>query len=382
MRPMLFDSSVRRELWRSFIGTLVVLLTVVLTMVLIRVLGQATKGAFAPADVGLILSYTVVGQLPVMLALALFVSVVSVLSRLWRDSEMVVWQASGARQFNFVSPLLRMAWPVLAIVALSTLIARPWAQTQTQVLRVRYEKRSDMARVAPGQFQTSADGKRVFFIDSHSEGQQTARNVFMVLTDKGQEAVVTASEGHQVIEHGQRFLVLNRGDRVQTDLGTGAKTLSRFDSARLLIGEVADADTSTPDMRSMSTPELFRIKQRDAKAELVWRLGLIWATFNMVLAGLSLAAGNARRNSNWNLVYALLVFVVYFNLLSLSQNWVAKGKMVWPVALWVVHGSLTLGALGVIWWRDGALIRGRPLGRGEPIVYQPRRDALGAEGSA
>jgi lipopolysaccharide export system permease protein len=382
MRTMLFDSSVRRELWRSFIGTLVVLLTVVLTMVLIRVLGQATKGAFAPADVGLILSYTVVGQLPVMLALALFVSVVSVLSRLWRDSEMVVWQASGARQFNFVSPLLRMAWPVLAIVALSTLIARPWAQTQTQVLRVRYEKRSDMARVAPGQFQTSADGKRVFFIDSHSEGQQTARNVFMVLTDKGQEAVVTASEGHQVIEHGQRFLVLNRGDRVQTDLGTGAKTLSRFDSARLLIGEVADADTSTPDMRSMSTPELFRIKQRDAKAELVWRLGLIWATFNMVLAGLSLAAGNARRNSNWNLVYALLVFVVYFNLLSLSQNWVAKGKMVWPVALWVVHGSLTLGALGVIWWRDGALIRGRPLGRGEPIVYQPRRDALGAEGSA
>jgi lipopolysaccharide export system permease protein len=381
MQTMLFDSSVRRELWRSFIGTLVVLLTVVLTMVLIRVLGQATKGAFAPADVGLILSYTVVGQLPIMLALALFVSVVSVLSRLWRDSEMVVWQASGARQFNFVSPLLRMAWPVLAIVALSTLIARPWAQTQTQVLRVRYEKRSDMARVAPGQFQTSADGKRVFFIDSHSEGQQTARNVFMVLTDKGQEAVVTASEGHQVIERGQRFLVLDRGERVQTDIDTGSKTLSRFDSARLLIGEVADADTSTPDMRSMSTPELFRIKQRDAKAELVWRLGLIWATFNMVLAGLSLAAGNARRNSNWNLVYALLVFVVYFNLLSLSQTWVAKGKMVWPVALWVVHGSLTLGALAVIWWRDGALIGGRPMGRGEPIVYQPRTDALGPMGT-
>jgi lipopolysaccharide export system permease protein len=204
----------------------------------------------------------------------------------------------------------------------------------------------------------------------------------MVLTDKGQEAVVTASEGHQVIERGQRFLVLDRGERVQTDLGTGAKTLSRFDSARLLIGEVADAEASAPDMRSMSTPELFRIKQRDAKAELVWRLGLIWATFNMVLAGLSLAAGNARRNSNWNLVYALLVFVVYFNLLSLSQTWVAKGKMVWPVALWVVHGSLTLGALAVIWWRDGALIGGRPLGRGEPIAFKPRRDALGAEGGA
>ena len=67
---MLFDSSVRRELWRSFIGTLVVLLTVVLTMLLIRILSQATRGAFAPADLSLVLSYTLIGQLPVMVALA------------------------------------------------------------------------------------------------------------------------------------------------------------------------------------------------------------------------------------------------------------------------------------------------------------------------
>ena len=54
---MLFDSSIRRELWRSFSGTLIVLLTVLLTMVLIRILSQATKGNLAPTDVGLVLSY-------------------------------------------------------------------------------------------------------------------------------------------------------------------------------------------------------------------------------------------------------------------------------------------------------------------------------------
>lgn len=170
IQPMLFDSSVRKELWRSFMGTLVVLLTVVLTMVLIRVLSQATVGAFAPADVGLILSYTVIGQLPVMVALSLFVSVIMVLNRLWRESEMVVWQASGARQFHFLRPLLRMAWPVLAGVAVLTLVARPWGQEQSQQLKARFERRSDIARVAPGQFQASADGQRVFFIDSHSDG--------------------------------------------------------------------------------------------------------------------------------------------------------------------------------------------------------------------
>lgn len=360
---MLFDSSVRRELWRSFIGTLVVLLTVVLTMVLIRILGQATKGAFAPADVSLILSYTVIGQLPILLALALFVAVVTVLSRLWRDSEMVVWQVSGANQFSFVPPLLRMAWPVLAVVAFSTLVARPWAQSQTQVLKYRYEKRSDMARVAPGQFQTSADGKRVFFIDSHSDGQQTGKNVFMVLTDKGLESVVTSREGQIHIEQGQRYLVLSHGERTQTDLSTGEKTLSRFDTARIQVGEVVDPQKLSPDVRALSTPMLMLAHHADADGELVWRFGLIWATLNMVLAGLSLAAGNARRNSSWNLVYALLVFVVYFNLLSLSQSWVAQGKLGWHAAMLLIHGGLTAGALLVIWWRDGAVMWGRSVAR-------------------
>ena len=248
---MLFDSSVRRELWRSFSGTLVVLLTVLLTMVLIRILSQATKGALAPTDVGLVLSYTVIGQLPVLLALALFVSVVTVLSRIWRDSEMVVWQASGARQASFIRPLLGMAWPVLLMVAAAALLARPWAQNQTQILKYRYEQRSDMARVAPGQFQVSADGKRVFFIDSHSDGLQAGRNVFMVTTADGQEAVVTANQGQVQVLEGQRFLVLTHGERTQTNLDTGEKALSRFETAKVRMGEAIDPSDVAPDMRSL-----------------------------------------------------------------------------------------------------------------------------------
>jgi hypothetical protein len=42
---MLFDSSIRKELARSFGATLVVLVTVVMTMMLIRTLGQARAAA-------------------------------------------------------------------------------------------------------------------------------------------------------------------------------------------------------------------------------------------------------------------------------------------------------------------------------------------------
>ena len=63
------------------------------------------------------------------------------------------------------------------------------------------------------------------------------------------------------------------------------------------------------------------------------------------------------------MVYALLVFVVYFNLLSLSQTWVSQGKLAWLPALLLIHGGLTVGALLLIWWRDGAVLPGRNMPR-------------------
>ena len=45
---MLFDSTLRKDLSRSFGGTLIVILTIVLTMMLIRTLGMAAGGKVSP----------------------------------------------------------------------------------------------------------------------------------------------------------------------------------------------------------------------------------------------------------------------------------------------------------------------------------------------
>ena len=66
---MLFDTTLRRDLSRTFGGTLIVILTIVLTMMLIRTLGQAAGGVVSPQDVVLLLGYTALGHLPTMLAL-------------------------------------------------------------------------------------------------------------------------------------------------------------------------------------------------------------------------------------------------------------------------------------------------------------------------
>jgi lipopolysaccharide export LptBFGC system permease protein LptF len=61
---MLFESTLRKELARSFGATLVVLITIILTIILIRTLGQASRGAVNPQDVMLLMAYATLGRLP------------------------------------------------------------------------------------------------------------------------------------------------------------------------------------------------------------------------------------------------------------------------------------------------------------------------------
>ena len=118
------------------------------------------------------MGYTVLGYLPTILTLCLFIAIVSTLSRMYRDSEMVIWFASGRGLGGFLAPLFRFAWPILLVIALLALFVWPWANQQTQDMKDRYEQRGDLERVAPGQFQESASGNRVFFIDKDTAGQQ------------------------------------------------------------------------------------------------------------------------------------------------------------------------------------------------------------------
>ena len=358
---MLFDSTVRRELARSFGATLVVILTIVLTMFLIRTVGQAARGAVSPQDVVLLLGYTALGNLPTMLSLSLFVAIVVSLGRMYRDSEMAIWFASGVGLTRFVRPVLRTSWPVLLVVGALLLFVWPWGNRNTQDLRDRYQQRSDLSRVAPGVFQTSGDGRRVFFIERSSEGGVNARNVFVLSRQEPVESVTSARSGHLEAEGDDRYLVLQLGQRNDDDAQTGERTLSRFDSYRVLVQERAAREAERRPPKAMPTVDLIRDPSLQNQAELAWRLGLLFATANLLLLGVGLSAANPRRPSNWNLLFALLAFIVYFNLINLTQAWVAAGRMGLGTALGGVHGLGFLLALALLWWRDhAAVVRPRP----------------------
>ena len=343
---MLFDSSIRKELTRGFGATLVVLVTVVMTMMLIRTLGQAARGNVSPSDVLLVMGFTVLGQLPTILCLCLFVAIVGSLSRMYRDSEMVIWFASGRGLFSLLRPLLRFAWPVLLMVGSLSLLVWPWANQQISELRMQYEQRNDIERIAPGEFQESANGSRVFFIDKDSPDPQAANNVFIAATQPDGESVTSARSARLEMRGGDRFVLLSNGQRVESSTSKPGLKISEFKEYGTVIGQSGGGVLGEKSVKTMTTAHLLAEPTPLLAAELGWRVGLALAGLNFVVLALALSSVNPRASRSGNLVLALFAFIVYYNFMVLGQSWVASGKMgLWPFVVLLHGGILTLSCL-------------------------------------
>ena len=96
---------------------------------------------------------------------------------------------------GLVFALIGIAVCVSALGVL-VLVVWPWVNQQTAEIKTRYEQRSDLSRVAPGAFQSSSDGSRVFFIERNGDAAGVARNVFLLTTKNEAESVTTAHSGH------------------------------------------------------------------------------------------------------------------------------------------------------------------------------------------
>jgi len=341
---MLFDSSIRKELARSFGATLVVLITVVMTMMLIRTLGQAARGSVSPSDVMLVMGFTVLGQLPTILTLSLFVATVATLSRMYRDSEMVIWFASGRGLISLLSPLLRFSWPVMLVIATLSLAIWPWANRQIQELKAQYEQRSDLDRIAPGEFQESANGTRVFFIDRTTSDAGEANNVFIASSEHNRETVTSARSARMETRDGERLVLLNDGQRLETSLDKPGLKVSEFVEYGTRIGSSSSSSQEELSIKTRSTLDLLQDAQPAYRAELGWRLGLAMAAFNFVVLGLAIAVVNPRAGRSGSLAFALFSFVMYYNLMTVGQSWVAAGRLGVTTYMLALHGgTLVLG---------------------------------------
>ena len=385
---MLFHSSVRKELSRTFGASLVVLITVVMTMMLIRVLFLANKGRVNPTDVLLVMGYFVLGHLSTILTLCLFIAIVVALSRMYSDSEMVIWNASGRGLTGFISPLVSFAWPVCLGIAVLALFVWPWSNEQAQNMRTKFEQRSDLDRIAPGTFQESANGSRVFFIDKEDPALTALKtditktaanitnandkkanpkktetpdpltqleekygygrnNIFISEVANGRESVTTARAGRIENRDGSKYLLLNAGQRSELDRKTGQTKVSEFEEYGNLIRNAKLTPFEGGPFKAKSSWTLLQNRTNGHMGELAWRLGLAFAAVNFIILGAAVASGNPRAGRGGSFAFALLAFVFYYNLINMSQSWIASGQFRFTNVIFILHGSAF--ALGALW---------------------------------
>ena len=348
---MIFRKTLLRELLTVAAAAFFVLLGISLTTQLVRLLGQAATGSITSTAVAALLGFSSVNYLPVLLSLTLFIAVLMTLSRSYRDSEMVVWFSSGVGLTEWIRPVLGFALPLVVVIAVLSLTLTPWAVEKSEELRRQLEGRDDISAISPGVFRESRQAERIYFVEDVAEAQNVVGNVFVSSTQLEKQGVMVAARGFQeTAENGDRFLVLLNGRRYEGEPGTAEYKIYRFDRYAMRIDSKEAKATRAPTTKSVSTLELLRDPTPANLAELSWRVGLPVSALILALLAIPLSFVNPRAGRSMNLVLALLVYMIYSNLLSISQASIAQSRIALATGLWGVH-FVMLVLLAVMFYR-------------------------------
>lgn len=339
---LIFHRSLVQEFAGIALGVFFVLLAITLITQLVRLLGQAASGALAPEGVVAFLGFSALNYLPILLSLTLFISILLTLTRCYRDSEMIVWFCSGVSLTAWIRPVMLFALPLALTIGLLSLLLSPWALSKSEEFRRQLDTRDDVSTVAPGTFQESKRADRVYFAENISGEQKRVANIFVQSMQHQKVGTMVASQGYQELAaNGDRFLVLLNGTRYDGLAGSQEYKVTRFERYAMRV-EPYEAKEEAPPAKSLSSVELLRNRTPVNIAEMEWRLGMPITAIILALFAIPLSFVNVRAGRSVNLIMAILVYMIYNNLFSVTNVWVAQGKISPAAGLWGVHAGMLL----------------------------------------
>lgn len=348
---MIFQRALRRELASTAGAVFTTLFTITITIMLIRILGQAAGGRVASQDVVALIGFAALNYLPIILILTGFISVLLVVTRSYQDSEMVVWFASGLSLSRWIKPVLSFGIPIVVLTGALSFVLTPWANRQSAEFRERFQKREDISKVSPGKFQESSSADRIFFVEAVTGDAAKVKNVFVNTVKDGRTSVVVAEEGTIEIDpRGDKFLVMSQGRRYDGVPNQSDFRMMEFERYGMLVARQSEALIGDTSARSLSTMALLAAPNNFNLGELLWRCSLPLMCLLLMLLAIPLGFVNPRAGRSANLMIALVLAVVYSNMVSVFQAAVVQGRMSIMLAWWPMHVlALTMIVLLFTW---------------------------------
>jgi lipopolysaccharide export system permease protein len=345
----ILDRYIFREIASTWLGVTLVLLTILLTNQFARVLGEAAKGNLPEGDAFEVIGLSAAQYLTILVPIGLFLSIMLALGRLYRDSEMPAMMACRVGPGGVYRPLVWLVVPLVLGVGWLAIDLGPGALVAIDRIKAEARREADLASIEPGRFTVFGPDEAVVYGERLTP-DGSMENVFLQrIVDDGVIEVVVAERGEQVESEDPdiRLLVLHNGRRYEGVPGTPQFRVVEF-SEHGIPYRLPSLDTPDPRPRAMPFRTLLNSADPEHRAELQWRIGVPLSTIILAIFAVPLARSQPRAGRYGRLSIGLLVFIVYFNLLSAAKAWVENGEIEPALGLWWVHGVFLLAALGLL----------------------------------
>lgn len=351
LRPGVFDRSLVREFAATGFFVFAILLAIIALTQLIRLLGESVGGLLPVDAVLVLLGFSALNYLPILLSISLFLSVLLTLTRSYSDSEMVVWFSSGMSLTRWVRPVMWYALPVVSVIALLSLLLTPWAMSKVDEIRLKLESRDDVAVAAPGTFRESKQADRVFFLENVAPGNNRVGNIFVQSVQQGKVGTMVAKQGLQeTAPNGDKFIVLLHGTRHEGTPGQLDYNIVEFERYAMRI-ETVESKEKLSNPKAFSTQYLLQNRTSLNLSELSWRLGLPISALILALLAIPFSFVNPRAGRSLNMIGAVVLYMLYNNLISVINSWVGQEKIAASTGLVGIHGLMFALMVALFYYR-------------------------------
>jgi lipopolysaccharide export system permease protein len=357
MKSSILDRYLIREAASAWFAVTVVLLAIMLATRFASVLAIAAKGELPRDLLFEVALLSTLRYLVILIPASLLLAVMLSLGRLYADSEIAAMTGCGVSFGRLCRPFLWLAAVLAALTAALSFAVGPWAGRQADFLLKDAKRLVQYTPFEPGQFRTVAGGRAVFYTDSMSPSGDQLGKVFVQIDETQGSSVVVADHGRQTIDpvSGDRSVRLYDGYRYFGEPGWADYDVVQFHELVLRLSPPPFAYINNQRVLSPTAALLGSADPQD-QAELQGRLAAPLSVLILALLAVPLSHLQPREGRYGKLVVGILAYLVYVNLISFGQTWIAKGRVAPAVGLWWVHGAVLLVALWLVVRRQ-AMVR-------------------------
>jgi lipopolysaccharide export system permease protein len=344
-----------KEVAYALFAVVTVLLLIFISGELIGLYGRVASGSLQVKSVLTLLGLHSITNLVFVLPLSFYIAILLAFYRLYKDSEMVVLAACGIGQREIVAALWRPTLVFALLVGVLAFFVAPWAEGRGETLVKQAKERSELEGVNAGRFTELTRGEGVVYTQEFNEKVGTMGNVFLQHEWRDKSAIITSASGKREINPvtGDKYFILFNGYRYDNEFKTGRSAIIRFGEHGIRL--LDDAQHTPIQLRQRAQPiaEIWRRGDFGDVAEIQWRFSTMLLCLGLALLALPLSRTSARQGRYSKLAMALLIYIIYTNMQSVSLAWLRKGQISPWLGLWWVHGvALMVAVLLYVDWKQ------------------------------